>query len=181
MNPLTVRELIPGDATGYRALMLQGYAGEQDAFTSTVQEREAEPLAWWIARIGGDGQPLQAFGAFAGDALVGAVAMEYAGKARTRHKADLIGMYVDPQHRRAGAGRALVQAALEHARRRGGTRVVNLTVTQGNVQAQQMYEAAGFIVFGVEPMAILAGPVFKAKVHMQCTLAPQPLPLVPSL
>jgi hypothetical protein len=68
--------------------------------------------------------------------------------------------------RRSGAGRALVQAALAHAGARAGVALVTLTLTDGNVGALRLYESAGFVVFGVEPLAIRTGRGDLAKVHM---------------
>jgi RimJ/RimL family protein N-acetyltransferase len=172
-TPLTamhIRPLVAADATQYRALMLQAYALAADAFTSTPAEREAEPLGWWVARIGGPAQPGQAFGAFVSGQLVGTVAVEYAEKPKTRHKGLVIGMYVAQSCRGLGAGRALLSVAVAAATARPGVLMLTLTVTQGNAAAIRLYEAAGFQSFGVEPMAIFTGTDYKAKVHMYLLL-----------
>jgi ribosomal protein S18 acetylase RimI-like enzyme len=154
------------NAEQYRALMLEAYELAADAFTSTAEERAAEPEAFWVKRIGAATGLGVAFGAFEGEMLVGTVALEFTAKPKTRHKALLIGMYVSPEARRSGAGRALLDAAVAHARARDDILHLTLTVTQGNMPAQNLYEAAGFQVFGVEPMAIRTSDGFKAKVHM---------------
>jgi len=79
-------------------------------------------------------------------------------------------MYVPANLRRGGVGKSLVLAVLEHARKRPGVRLVQLTVTQGNAPAQALYEKCGFVPFGVEPLAISLGPDFVSKVHMWCDL-----------
>jgi ribosomal protein S18 acetylase RimI-like enzyme len=50
---------------------------------------------------------------------------------------------VDPEHRREGVGRQLLQAALEALARRGAPRVVLSTATQ-NDAAQRLFATAGF-------------------------------------
>ncbi|WP_198086579.1 GNAT family N-acetyltransferase [Variovorax sp. E3] len=72
--------------------------------------------------------------------------------------------------RRAGFGRRLVLALLDHARARGGLRLVQLTVTEGNAAAQKLYEDCGFRVFGLEPLAIDVDGELLGKVHMWCDL-----------
>ena len=47
----TLRRLRPDDAPAYRALMLQAYAEQPYAFTSSVAERAGLPLTWWAARL----------------------------------------------------------------------------------------------------------------------------------
>jgi hypothetical protein len=49
---MDIRRLEAADAPAYRALMLQAYDQEPDAFTSTARERAALPLDWWVSRIG---------------------------------------------------------------------------------------------------------------------------------
>ncbi len=167
-----VQRLAPGHAAAYRALMLDAYGRHPDAFTSSVAEREALPLSWWQERLSTDAQAASlVLGAFAGDALAGVAGLSFDPRDKARHKAMLFGMYVPEQHRRSGLGRDLVMAALAQARGRAGTRVVQLTVTQGNDAAQALYERCGFVTFGVEPMAVAVAGGFVNKVHMWCDLA----------
>lgn len=146
--------------------MLEAYAMTPDAFTSTAEERAAEPDSWWITRLADPAGQTAAFGAFKGEELVGTVALEFSNKPKTRHKGHLIGMYVKPQARGTGAGRLLVERALVHASARPGVEVLTLTVTQGNVPAESLYRSVGFREFGVEPMAMRGPAGYLAKVHM---------------
>jgi ribosomal protein S18 acetylase RimI-like enzyme len=52
-------------------------------------------------------------------------------------------LYVIPEARRSGLGRALVEAALDSARERGCVRI-ELDVDEDNEQALALYAAAGF-------------------------------------
>jgi ribosomal protein S18 acetylase RimI-like enzyme len=169
-----IRRLEPADATAYRALMLQAYESHPEAFTSSPAERAVLPLAWWTERLPEGPRPASVvYGAFDENAaLVGAVGLVFESREKTRHKADLFGMYVAPAARQRGFGRQLVAAALAEARAREGLRVVQLTVTHGNDEALALYQGCGFQTFGVEPMAIGVGGRFLAKVHMWCDLAP---------
>lgn len=168
---LIVRALSDSDAEAYRALMLRAYAEHPMEFTSTVAEREVQPLEWWVKRIGNETSYARAFGAFLSGNLCGGVAIEFETREKTRHKADLIGMYVAPEARGSRAGRALVDAVLAAARTREGVRQVMLTVTEGNVPAESLYAACGFERFGVEPRAVFADGAFRGKVHMWCNLS----------
>jgi ribosomal protein S18 acetylase RimI-like enzyme len=161
-----VQRLVATDAPRYRELMLHAYAAAPDAFTSTAEERAAEPDSWWLKRIADpDGQSV-AFGAFHDDRLVGTVTVEFSVKPKTRHKAHLIGMFVHESCRGLGAGAMLVESALSAAKARPGVRLVTLTVTEGNSPAVGLYERHGFRPFGVEPMAIATPEGYKSKVHM---------------
>ncbi len=177
MNP--VPALMPVRyAAQYRALMLHAYAQHPDAFTSSVQEREKLPLSWWEARLqGGNAAADLVIGALATDAsgqeaLAGVVGLSFEQREKARHKCTLFGMFVAQPYRRMGLGDALVVSALQHARQREGVRVVQLTVTQGNDNAQALYQRHGFVPFGLEPYAVAVGGGFVSKCHMWCYLTP---------
>lgn len=57
------------------------------------------------------------------------------------------GLGVAPQAQSAGVGRALLDAAVEHARARGA-RKLTLRVLGSNTRALALYERAGFVVEG---------------------------------
>jgi ribosomal protein S18 acetylase RimI-like enzyme len=56
-------------------------------------------------------------------------------------------IYVDPQHWRTGAGRALMAAALTHLTA-AGPRPVRLWALDGNERARRFYERCGFVADG---------------------------------
>jgi len=170
---MTVRRLVPTDAAAYRVLMLEAYGLHPDAFTSSVAERAALPLSWWVARL--DESPVAGqvvLGAFEGDRLVGAAGIEFERREKARHKASLFGMYVAAEARQGGFGRKLVDAALALAAARDGVRLVQLTVTEGNLAAQSLYERCGFEAFGIEPFAVALENRYVSKVHMWRAIGP---------
>lgn len=170
---MRIRRLTPEHVAEYRAVMLQAYAQDPEAFTATVAERESVPLDWWSARVSEDPRPTElVFGAFEGTRLVGVAGLRFERRPRTRHKATLFGMAVMPPFRGQGIARSLVEAVLEHAKETPGTRVVQLTVTESNVPARRLYESCGFIAFGTEPLALRIGERFVSKVHMWRAVGP---------
>lgn len=60
---------------------------------------------------------------------------------------DLTSMWVAPTCRRCGIGRALIDAVVDWARRRGTGRI-RLTVTSNNMAAIRLYERTGFCMTG---------------------------------
>ncbi|MGH1358645.1 MAG: GNAT family N-acetyltransferase [Burkholderiaceae bacterium] len=163
---MTVVVLKAGDYQAYRALMLQAYEFEPDAFTSTRLERAGQPADWWQNRLANPDGLSVVFGTYLADKLVGSVALEFSTKTKTRHKAHLLGMYVAPGARGSGAGRALLDACLAYLDQRREISSVTLTVTEGNEAALRLYRSVGFAEFGVEPMAVLLESGYRAKVHM---------------
>lgn len=68
--------------------------------------------------------------------------------ASNAHVWQINGVAVDSHYRASGVGRALVEAAVEEIRSRGGRRVT-LRVLSTNPRAQRLYAKCGFIVEGV--------------------------------
>ena len=169
MQELPVRRLVPDDAPAHRALMLEAFARHPEAFTSTAAERAALPLEWWQARLAPASREVL-FGAFDGDRLAGTVGLALEQRARTRHKALLFGMYVAPDCRSRGLGGRLVDAVLAHARATPGVELVQLTVTERNVAALELYRSRGFVAWGIEPRAVTLDGGHAAKVHLWCDL-----------
>ena len=63
---------------------------------------------------------------------------------------EVLNLAVDPDHRRRGIGRALLEAGLRELQLRGG-REVFLEVRESNAGARAMYLARGFRVVGARP------------------------------
>jgi 8-oxo-dGTP diphosphatase len=73
--------------------------------------------------------------------------------ALTGLRAWLDDMAVDPEHRRRGIGRALVEEAIKWASQRGATHLF-LDTSRGNPDAREFYHACGFEDGGVMPLYI---------------------------
>ena len=168
---MEIRRLVPDDAAPYRALRLRALREHPDAFTSSYEDDVRHPLQVSLTRLA---SPLYAFwGAFQGNELYGMVGLENEQRAKSRHKGTVIGMYVAGEVVNQGVGRALLAALLGHARAAGIESLV-LTVTDGNVPAQRLYERAGFRRFGTEPDAVRIGGRSFAKNHMHLDLRSTP-------
>jgi RimJ/RimL family protein N-acetyltransferase len=179
-----VRRLAPSDRDQYRALAIRGYTDHPEAFTSSAAERSALPLSWWEQRLAPSGSSEIIFGAFksaSGDELVldhqasktqlvGVAGLSLELREKAQHKATLIGMYISPEARGQKVGQQLVNAVLDHAKQIPNLRIVQLTVTVGNLSAQTLYEQCGFETFGIEPFAVLWQGQFYSKRHMTIDL-----------
>lgn len=94
------------------------------------------------------------FGAFNdGCELVGIVRFSRYSAANEKHRAYLAGLYVWPDCRGKGFGRALVQRALRRAYNTPGIRRVNLTVVTTQDAAVRLYISVGFRIYGTDLQA----------------------------
>ena len=93
-------------------------------------------------------------GAFDGDVLIGVVGCVRQRGPKVRHKAFVWGVYVAPEARARGIGRALMEAAVAGAREWPGLRQIHLAVVTTNESARRLYRSLGFEVYGLEPAAL---------------------------
>jgi GNAT superfamily N-acetyltransferase len=166
---MEIRRLGIGDAADYRMLRLRSFREHPEAFTTSYEELERQPLAETEKRMTSEHQKF--WGAFVDGKLCGYVGLDRETRTKCRHKATLVGMYVEPEMAGRGVGRALVEALLAQARA-DGLELIVLTVTDGNAKAAQLYERCGFRSFGVEPHAIKVGGRAYGKNHMYLLLQP---------
>lgn len=157
--PASVRRLGVADAAPYRALRLRALREEPDAFLVSPEEEEETTPAEIEARFAGDWADADdgVLGAFRDGALVGTVGFFREALVRTRHRAVIWGMYVAPEARGGGLGRALLDAALAALAAAGGLEQVHLTATTTNAPALALYRSAGFVSEGVSRRAMKLG------------------------
>ena len=146
--PLQIRHLATPDAAIYMALRLEALQRNPEAFGSTFEFENAQPLSWFEASLG----RAAIFGAFLDGTLAGMAGFAPQESAKRAHKALLWGMYVRAAARNAGVGKKLVEAVLDHAR--GRVELVQLTVVSENEPARRLYSAMGFVEYGYEKRAL---------------------------
>lgn len=152
---MEIRELTEADADVYWPLRLRALREEPQAFGSSYEEAKERPLA--VVREG-----LRAareagnftLGAFEGDHLLGIVAFARATGRKNRHLGSIYQMYVAPEVRGEGYGRALMEALIVRARALNGLEQLTLAVVDGNASARALYAALGFEVYGRQPKAL---------------------------
>jgi RimJ/RimL family protein N-acetyltransferase len=145
---LQIRRLEPSDAALYRDIRLEGLQKNPEAFGSTFEKEDAQPLSWFAAVLG----DTDIFGGFLDGRLAGVAAYAAQEGPKQAHKAVLWGMYVRDTARKSGLGKQLVAAVLDHARER--VEVVQLTVVSENDSALRLYSASGFVEYGYERRAL---------------------------
>jgi RimJ/RimL family protein N-acetyltransferase len=72
---------------------------------------------------------------------------------KMRHRVDIWGVYVAPEHRGTGLSRRLLDAAIGYSRTIEGVLQVHLQVVSTNTSAVRAYERAGFRRWGRMPRA----------------------------
>ena len=143
MPATSVRPLAPDDASAYRALRLAGIAELPAAFCTTHAAESGLPLAQIAQRLRATSYQI-IFGAFNEEQLIAIAGLRREPIAVVHDKASLWGVYVTPQARGRGAGRQLVQAAIDHACAIPELARIRLAVAQDNHAALTLYLSCGF-------------------------------------
>jgi ribosomal protein S18 acetylase RimI-like enzyme len=151
--------------------MLEAYRLYPAAFTSGFEEKALLPLNWWENRLSvSEAAKDVVLGLWVKNVLCGVVGVQFESREKIQHKSTLFGMYVSEQFQKRGYGRALVGSAIDAALLRQGVNQMQLTVTEGNTRAVDLYESFGFQQYGIEPKAFFASGVYLAKVHMSISI-----------
>ncbi|HEV3045365.1 MAG TPA: GNAT family N-acetyltransferase [Roseiarcus sp.] len=148
-EPFALRQLQPGDATTYRALRLQGLRDSPEAFAASFDDESQRPLAWFCERL----QSRTVYGGFLeGDRLAGLAGLRVESAAKLAHIGVLWGMFVEPEDRRRGLGKALARRIIDGAQ--GMVEQIHLSVVSSNHAAIKLYAATGFKQYGLERRAL---------------------------
>ena len=138
-----LRALVPDEWSTYRALRLAALRDAPDAFGSTLA---AEQWRDRLAQAQTSGADLPLVAVVQGQAVGLLWAKVDADDARVVH---LFQMWVAPEARGQGLGKALLAHAIAWARS-VGARCVQLGVTSGDTPAARLYASAGFHAVGAE-------------------------------
>jgi L-amino acid N-acyltransferase YncA len=166
MSPgsIQIRQLTPADAESFRDLRLEGLRLNPEAFGSTYDFEKDQPLdryTGWLTNS-------DVFGAYQNSQLIGTASFTQLSGQKDCHKGLLRAMYVRPTARRAGAGRQLVQAIIDHARQK--VEQLQLTVVSTNQPALLLYQSLGFRQYGLEKNALKHNGLYSDEILMSLDL-----------
>jgi ribosomal protein S18 acetylase RimI-like enzyme len=141
---MRVEPFVEDDWVAFREIRLRSLLDSPDAFGSTYGEESSQTeRAWrdWAAGRWRGGTAVAFAGLdVAGNVVGTATGAEFEAEPSVGH---LYAMWVAPDARRAGMGRALVDAVVRWTKARGCSRLV-LSVTETNETARRFYERCGF-------------------------------------
>ena len=113
---------------------------------------------------GGDAFAIGAFDD--SDRLVGIVGFSRESRRKVRHRGDVWGMYVAPEARGTGAGRALMEELVRRCSEMEGLEQVVLEVATEAVSACRLYEGVGFETIGTHRESMKDGERYLDTRHM---------------
>jgi len=146
---MLIRQLTAADLAAYRALHRFGMIEAPLGFVDVPETDAARPDAEVEAMLARG----EAWGAFAGERLIGKLTVDALPYPSLAHTFWVHAVYVHPDARGSGASSALMRAAVEAARGQGGSRIA-LWVNGANHHARTLYERMGFVQTGRIPQGI---------------------------
>ena len=147
-DSVTIRRMQPGEEGLYRAMRLEALQRNPRVFGSTYAETRATPVLPFERFISASDEENPMFGAFSRGELGGTCGLLRETRQRTRHRAELVHMYVAPWLQGQGVGGNLVATAVRYGVDRLGLRQIVLGVIAGNEPAVRLYRRCGFREYG---------------------------------
>jgi len=138
-----------------------------DSFGTLYEDEVGKPKLYFEELIEQDTPDVFFFGAFAGDDLIGIAGFVRGSRTKTRHRGELVAMYVNPDFHGRWVGENLVRALAKVAFQIEGIEQVHLTVVADNAAAVKLYERIGFETFGVQENYFKAGGKYWNQRFMQ--------------
>ena len=142
-----IHRIRPHEGLQFRDIRLRALADAPRAFGTTLAEAQAQTDAYWQQRAESSAVSDTRFLAIAsaGDEWVGVAGgmFDYDNS----EVAEIISVWVDPEHRRSGMAAALVETVADWAGDRGAKQL-HLWVTETNEPARRLYRRLGFAEMG---------------------------------
>lgn len=151
---MLIRRLMRGDAPVFWQLRLLALQSEPVGFAESTAEHEAIGVAGTEARIEAGNHENFVMGAFEAGQLIGTAGFYREQKAKRRQIGWIWGVFVHPDHRQKGIGRALIRSVIEQARAIEGLTAIQITAAVTQTAARKMYADLGFRLIGTVPGAL---------------------------
>jgi ribosomal protein S18 acetylase RimI-like enzyme len=158
---MEIRRLTPSDAAQFRRLRLEALKGDPTAFGSSYSEQVRQPLTLFEEKLKKSASNWM-FGSFDHGKLIATLRLTREELKKERHKASIYGVFTAPAHRRRGVARALLQMAIDRAKK-WKLRQVRLSVVASNVAAVRLYQSEGFSKYGEEQDSLFVAGKFYSE------------------
>lgn len=147
-----IRRLTPDDAGRYVEIRRTMLADTPWAFEAALGEDDigCDPTRL-AARLAEDDNAIFAAEAPDGGALLAVAGISRRKRVKIAHRAEIWGVYTRADARGRGLARAVMRAAIDHARTWPGVEIVELGASERSTEAVRLYESLGFVRWGVEP------------------------------
>ena len=151
---VVIRQAIPEDAPQFRELRVGALQNSPTAFSMDYEKALDQPLKHWEDMLTMNDQQSSIFFAEHDHQLIGMTGIARGRSQKTRHSADVWGVYVIPAWRGLHIAEEMIRSCLAWAKARNVV-IARLGVTTTNQPAIRCYERCGFKIYATESRALL--------------------------
>jgi len=162
---IIIRAALPSDVIQYRELRLFALQDAPTAFSADYQTHLSRPMSFWEGRLNFDEYGIIFFAEQAGN-LIGMTGIRQRESPKTKHSAEIFGVYVRPEWRGLRIAEGLMDLCIQWAKARE-VNILKLGVMATNTSAQRCYERCSFKIYGTEPRDVF----YEGKyydLHLMC-------------
>lgn len=150
---ILIRQSSLADAASFRELRLGALLDSPTAFSMDYERASQQSIKYWEDRLVMDDLEAAIYFAEHNDHLIGMTGIVRGSSPKTKHAADVWGVYVTPQWRGLRIAEELIHGCKEWAKGRGVV-ILRLAVVATNKSAIRSYERCGFTTYGTEPRSL---------------------------
>lgn len=165
--PIIYRKLKPTEAKDFRRVRLECLQKFPDSFGTLYEDETVKPKLYFEDLIERNVPDAYFFGAFDEEKLIGIAGFVRGERTKTRHRGEIVAMYVNPDFRGQKIGENLLRALIKSVFESDGIEQVHLTVVADNAAAVGLYERIGFESFGVQENYFKSGETYWNQNFMQ--------------
>lgn len=167
---IVVRQSNIADASNFRDLRLEALRANPTAFSMDYQRSFNYPAKYWEDSLAMDDNESAIFFAEHDGHLIGMTGIARGRSPKTRHGADIWGVYVTSSWRGLHIAEELIRSGINWARAREIV-ILRLAVVATNKSAIRCYERCGFTTYGTEPRSLWYEGKFYDEYLMSLLLA----------
>jgi RimJ/RimL family protein N-acetyltransferase len=150
---IIIRQSNPADAANFRELRLGALLDSPTSFSMDYDRASQQSIKYWEDTLAMNDQESAIFFAEHEGQLIGMTGIARGRSPKTRHGADIWGVYVMPQWRGLHIAEELLASCKNWAKAREVV-ILRLAVVATNQSAIRCYERCGFVTYGTEPRAL---------------------------
>lgn len=154
---MEIRLLTEQDGEAWWYLRLSALKNAPHSFAESVEEHESRSMAETRKSFRSLDAENFIVGLFEDGQLAGMAGFYRQKHEKFRHKGTIRGVYVRPESRGKGAGKAMLSELIRCAKTISGLEQVLLVVAATQEKARRLYESLGFTKYGVEPRSLKVG------------------------
>jgi ribosomal protein S18 acetylase RimI-like enzyme len=152
LGSVIVREATLADAGQFRELRLDALQDSPVAFSADYEISANHPMSFWKGGLTSNETGTIFFAEHASQ-LVGMMGIRKDELPKTRHTAEIWGVYVRPEWRGLRIADSLIEACVGWAKSKE-VKIVKLGVTAASTSAVRCYQRCGFIIYGTLPRGL---------------------------